>query len=75
MSRGGITITTVYDSCRPRRVVAIRYRCAACGKVWDHPNLAAGLRAKTSSPFDRECEKHWKVCREPQSVQPEAPGS
>ena len=60
---GGITITTLYDDHEPRRnIIAVRYRCGGCGKEWDHPNLAAALTAKTSSMFDRECDKHWKVC-------------
>lgn len=59
---GGITITTVYGDKTPRPVIAVRYRCAACGQEWDHLPLAAALRAKTSSPFDRECDKHWRNC-------------
>lgn len=64
---GGITITTVYDDARPRNITAIRYRCMACREEWDHPNLAAGLRARTSSPFDNQCSKHWKACTERES--------
>lgn len=56
MTWPAVTITTLYDESTPRRIVAVRYRCQACGQEWDDPH--PDREYTTSSHYDRQVRSH-----------------
>jgi hypothetical protein len=51
-----ITITSRYDSSRPRRLVAVELSCSACGRTWPAETSRGGVW--TAGGLDRQVREH-----------------